>query len=117
MSLDKLVFNPITIVLIFICCLYFLFDKENDALQIHSQLESLKIEIEIDISNEEYLTASKKLKNLVHPSSDYSTIKHFDSGFWDNGYYRYNDYWSNQRLILLNKIMDAKKNKDLGTFH
>ena len=112
---------PVTIGLIFLACLYFLFYRENDALQIHSELESLKTEIEIDIMNEDYNTASKKLIQLVHPSSDYSTIERNngnDSGFWNNlkknsgiSKYRYNEYWSEQRKLLLDRISKAKKSK------
>ena len=112
---------PITIGLIFIACLYFLFNRENDAQQIHSELESLKTEIEIDIMNKDFNKASKKLINLVHPSSDYSTIKRTNNknaGFWEtltenssSNNYRYNEYWSEQRKLLLDRISDLKKNQ------
>lgn len=121
MNINSSIIAPITIGLIFIGCVYFLFYKENYALQIHAQLESLKIEIEIDINNEDYSAASNKLIKLVHPSPDYSAMEYEDDvnskGFWNglvkngNSKYRYNEYWKEQRTILLEKVINAKKNQ------
>ena len=76
------------------------------------------IEIEIHIANSEIDSTSKKLKRLIHPSSDVSPVR-FDDDLttkesWgeainrSSSNYNYDEYWSEQRAILLEEIKGSK---------
>lgn len=122
----KKMIAPLIIGLIGLGSFYFLYQKEQKDREIHAQLESLRTEIELDISNKDYEVASKKLIKLVHPSSEYSSIEHkmdiTSKEFWDDlvknqsTKYRYDEYWREQREDLLFEINSAKRVDQLQSF-
>lgn len=81
---------------------------------IHNELQALQVEIELHIANNEIDSASKKLKRLIHPSSDVSPIRFDDDLTTKEGWgkamnrsssnYNYDEYWSEQRSKLLEEI-------------
>mgnify|MGYP001048106745 CR=1 FL=1 len=85
---------------------------------LHNQLQVLEVEIELHIVNNELDSASSKLKRLIHPSSEISTIRYEDDLTTKEGWaqtlnrsssnYRYDEYWSVQRATLLKKINASK---------
>lgn len=94
--------------------------KEKD-LQLHQELESIKIQVELHLVNNELDSASTKLKRLVHPSSASSHIEYRDDLTTKEGWsealsrqsnvYSYNEYWSMQRSELLEDLKNARAAK------
>lgn len=110
----------IYIILLFVGCN----NEEKKAADqsLHNKLMELQTEIELHIVNNELDSASNKLKKLIHPSSESSPIRYEDDLTTKEGWskalnrsssnFRYDEYWSAQRSILLQKINEAKGHKN-----